>query len=134
MKHGALSSRLVIPRAQEIVTELAEHLPGYLSEPSYAPAVMAYAVTLARVERVATWLEAQDGGGIPELNGEGGVRPATDLLLKLERQAEAQRQRLGLDPLSRARLGKDVTQAQVSVTALLAERQRLRDRGVDPDA
>ena len=130
LKHGARSDRLIVPRAGEIVEELAEHLPGYLLEPSYAPAVMAYATTLARIERVAAYLEAQEGG-IPEVAADGQVRSATNLLLKLEARAESQRQRLGLDPLSRAKLGRDVTQAQVSITAQLAAYRAAQQDGGD---
>jgi hypothetical protein len=112
-----------MPRAKEIAEQLAETLPGYLAEPSYAPAVQAYCITLARIERVASWLEQQTDGDIPELDGDGVVRAAADLLLRLERQAEAQRQRLGLDPLSRARLGRDVAGTRLTIAQQLAAYQ-----------
>jgi hypothetical protein len=127
LRHGARSERLIVPRAEEIVEELAETLPGYLAEPSYAPALLAYATTLARIERVAAYLEAQEGG-IPEVAADGQVRSATNLLLKLEARAESQRQRLGLDPLSRARLGRDVVSAQVGITDLWAAAEAQREQ------
>jgi hypothetical protein len=129
LSHGGYVSALVAPRAREIAFALAQTLPPYLlSDPAYAPAVEAYSVVLARIERVSAWLEAQAGDGIPEIDGDGRVRGAMDLLLRLERQAADHRARLGLDPLSRARLGRDVTQAQVSITQALAARQAERER------
>lgn len=129
LKHGGYSAAVVTPRAREIASALAGTLPGYLTtDPAYAPAVEAYSVVLARIERVSAWLEQQAGEGIPEIDADGRVRGAMDLLLRLERQAADHRARLGLDPLSRARLGRDVTQAQASITQVLAARQAEREQ------
>ena len=54
----------------------------------------------------------------------GKVRPAADLLSRLEVTAAAMRSKLGLDPLSRAKLGRDTAASQVDlarVWAALAE-------------
>ncbi|WP_193311435.1 hypothetical protein [Georgenia satyanarayanai] len=134
--HGAQSDRLVRPRALEIATDLAEDdaLPAYLAERSYRPALMAYATTLARIERVESWLERTvPEHGVPELDGEGAVRGATKLLERLERSADRQRQELGLTPLSRARLGRDVAVQQVSLLQVWEAEDRAREAQQDDD-
>lgn len=124
LTHGAYSDRLVGPRALEIAQHLTEDgaFPGYLAEPRYRPAVLAYCTTLARLERVERWLEAQAAEGVPlELAENGEVRGATRLLMDLERQAERHRQALGLTPLAAARLGKDVAAQSVSLAQVWAQ-------------
>ena len=117
-KHGAYSDRRVLPVAEHLLEDLLPTLPAYLQEARYAPAVRAYALVLARIERVERWLEAQaDEGGIPEIDDAGEVQSAMGLLLKLEGLADRHRSSLGLTPLSAARLGKDVA-ATVSLTQL----------------
>ncbi len=84
LRHGAWSDRLVRPRALEIARALADEgaFPAYLAEPRYRPAVMAYATTLARIERLETWLEDQAAEGVPmELEQDGQVKAATGLEL-----------------------------------------------------
>jgi hypothetical protein len=121
LSHGGYVAALVNPRAREIASALAETLPHYLTtDPAYAPALEAYSVVLARIERVSAWLEQQAADGIPEIDGDGRVRGAMDLLLRLERQAADHRTRLGLDPLSRARLGRDVASQQESLAQAMS--------------
>lgn len=129
LKHGAYSGD-VLPAAEAILANLLPTLPDYLREARYGPAVRAYAVCLTRLDRVTAWLEAQPvaEGGIPELTADGEVRAAMVLLLRLEREADRHRTGLGLTPLAAARLGRDVTQAQQSITQVLAARQAERER------
>lgn len=128
LKHGARSDRLVRPAALAILADLQadDGLPGYLTEPSYRPALLAYASTLARIERIQGWLESTVAEhGVPELSDDGGVRGATRFLERLEASAARQRSDLGLTPMSRARLGKDVAQGQqASLSALWAAQDR----------
>lgn len=122
--HGAYSPRRVDPLAQDLVDGVlalaaAEgSTVAYLADVTYRQALWAWARTEARVQLVAEWL--LDRGG-QEVDAEGEVLGAAKLLNRLEANALAQRQRLGLDPLSRARLGKDVASAQVDVAKLMAE-------------
>ncbi len=124
LRHGAFSDRLVRPRALEIAHGLADDgaLPAYLAEPRYRPAVMAYAMTLARLERVESYLEGLAAEGVPpELEADGTVKAATGLVMALERAADRHRDRLGLSPLAAARLGRDVAASQVSLSLMWAE-------------
>ena len=108
--HGAYSPRKVDPLAGDLVTlyldaAAAPHSAvAYLADPSYRPALWSWARTEARIQLLQEWL-ADHGGDVDD---DGNVRQAAELLTRLERQAMDARARLGLDPLSRAKLGKDV--------------------------
>lgn len=106
-------------------------VPPFLQAPEYGPAMLAYATTLVRIRQVETWLSRTAWQGTPEeLDGEGQVRSAALLLERYERSAARQRQELGLTPLSRARLGKDVAAGR-SIADMLEERRRQRAGGHD---
>lgn len=115
MRHGAYSPRRVDPLATTLVEAVMEATP-YLGEASYAPALWAWARAEARVQLLTEWL---DDHGL--LDDDGRPRGAADLLVRCERLAAESRARLGLDPLSRARLGRDVTAARVDLAQLFAE-------------
>lgn len=122
VKHGASSPRMFEPRAVELAESLLAlaAVPGspvaYLCDVSYGPSVAAWARVEARLGRLDEWLV---GRGL--LDEDGTPRPAvTRLLDRFETQAANLRARLGLDPLSRARLGRDVTAAQVDLARLLS--------------
>ncbi len=111
LQHGAYSSRVVEPVAVRLAAELEAASPEWLADVDRA-AVDAYARAEARVEVLARWL---DEHGM--LADDGKVRPAADLLVRLERLAADARSRLGLDPLSRARLGRDTAVARAAASS-----------------
>ncbi len=119
--HGGLSPRLIEPRAADIADALVALASeptspvGYLADVSYGPAVRAWARCEASIERLDAFLGAR---GL--LDDEGIPRPATRLLDRLETRSESLRARLGLDPLSRARLGRDIVAGSVDVARLMA--------------
>ena len=104
MRHGAWSERRVAPLAARLVAEVVEG-NSYLQDAAYASALQSWGRTEARIELVTTYM-LEHG----DLDGDGSVRPAADLLNRLEARAENLRARLGLDPLSRSRLGLNVSQ------------------------
>jgi hypothetical protein len=124
MKHGAYSERRLSAAVEGLVQgllELAAQPDGsiaYLRDPSYLPSVRAWARVEAQIGLVSKWLAEKTDGGL--LDNAGEIRPAANLLVKLERQAETLRARLGLDPLSRARLGRDVAASSVDMAMLMA--------------
>jgi hypothetical protein len=150
--HGAESERSVAPLAQRIETALLEDAdtPDYLRAPSYLPAVRAW----ARAEAVASllwgFLAGQDAqaaltetitGEETEESSKGTVkrrsvsRRVVSVLSELHRaetRAMNLRGRLGLDPLSRAKIMKDLgiaRQAGGDAIAKLGERGReIRER------
>ena len=72
-----------------------------------AVSVKLLATVLAQLDAVTDYL-AQHG----QLIRGGGVRPASDLQLKLLARAEALTDRLGMNPTSRAKLGLTLAQTQ----------------------
>lgn len=127
LKHGAYSPHVVAALARTIVDQVLEQaaLPGaptaYLQDLSYRPALWDYATALAQQSRFAEAL-AQHG----ECEGCKRCHGWDEKLRRWQVTVMTHRQRLGMDPLSRARLGKDVAAAQVDLASLLsAERARL---------
>lgn len=150
LRHGARSERKVAPLAEEI--ELAARndpsWPSYLDSAEYAAAVSAWARAEAVVSLLWTWLSEHAEQGVEELLAETsseqsdetrvkgrtrrvstGRRVASVLeqLRKWETAAANHRARLGLDPLSRARLGRDVAIG----SAVAGQLDRLRDTGAE---
>lgn len=117
LKHGAYSERRVEPIAVELAAGITTVRPD-LAEPRFVFAVRAWARAEARVANVEDWLVDR---GL--LGDDGDPRPATELLLKLERQAADLRARLGLDPRSDAQLSRERTDATRSAVDLDAVRQ-----------
>ncbi len=114
LTHGGYSPRKVDPLAAEIVGAVREHVTWWRAADE--PSIWAWARTEARAQLIAEWL-AEKGGDLDDV---GAVRPAADLLTKLEARAESMRARLGLEPLSRARLGRDVAAQSVDLARLWA--------------
>lgn len=153
-RHGAYSSRTVAPLAAEIeaAARADESWPPYLTDPSYAPAVAAWATAeavcvllrrhVAGLDLADAIAETADEESTTE-RGEGGstrttrtrrTRSALDLLHRSESSAATHRARLGLDPASRARLGRDVTAAQTDLVQMLtAARERAERDDQAPD-
>lgn len=118
LKHGAYSDRMVEPRAQALLDEVVESATWWT--PADAPAARAWAVAEARCQLVSEYLAQVGGDAGGMVDGEGAVRPAATHLLRLEARAESLRSKLGLDPLSRARLGRDTAAGAVDLAALFA--------------
>jgi hypothetical protein len=123
VKHGVWSPRRVQPLASGLHARLMAEVAvpnsptPWLAEVTFQPPVWAWARTEARIQLVSEWL--MDRGS--EVDDKGEALGAANLLSKLERAAESLRSRLGLDPLSRARLGRDVTAGAVHIAQLMAE-------------
>lgn len=116
LRHGAYSPRRVDPLAAEYAALIEPE--SYLADPSYAPAVWAWARAEARCTLLAEYLADRD-----LLDAKGRPLPAMELVIRMERLAAEARARLGLDPLARARLGKDITSQSVDLARLYAERR-----------
>jgi hypothetical protein len=123
LRHGVYSPRRVEPLVAQLVEQrLADDATAFLRQPAYRPALFSWARHEARVLLLDEWLqrhvEATDGCvGCKE------CEPKAEQLLKFEKSAAMQRGRLGLDPLSRARLGRHVVAAQVDMARLLSRPQ-----------
>lgn len=123
MKHGAGSPRRVDPVAAELVAALLEdEAVAYLRAPRFGAAVRAWAVAEAKCALVSAWV---DGMSVEAAaSSKQGQTSPLELLRKWETTAQTHRGRLGLDPVSAARLGKDISQGRQADAA--AELTRLR--------
>jgi hypothetical protein len=113
LKHGAGSPRVVDPLAAELVADALTAVPD-LERPEYRATVEAWAREEARCRLLSAWLNQH---GL--MDDEGRLRPAEQALHRAETRATNLRSRLGLDPLSTARLGRDKAQARAMSMALL---------------
>lgn len=128
--HGATSPRKVDPLARELVEQvLADEQAAHVRAPVYRYALWAWARAEAQCQLLTEFLARRGeeaGDGVGDL-GAVRVRSAYLLLHRAEARATTQRTRLGLDPLSRARLGKDIASGQLDTARLMAELEQ-RDR------
>jgi hypothetical protein len=105
--HGAWSPRYIEPLAQDLVDLMvADPDTAYLATPKWRPALLAWARAEAAVQLLNEYLSNCGEDGIGDLD-EASVRTAHLLLHRAETRATTGRTRLGLDPLSAARLGRD---------------------------
>lgn len=127
LQHGVYSERRLAPIVAALVEErLADDATPYLRQPAYRAALTAWARQEARVLLLDAWLQRH----LDETDGCVGCKacePKADQLLRFEKSAATQRGRLGLDPLSRARLGRDVASASFDLARWMAEEQKRRD-------
>lgn len=127
--HGARSERRIAPMAARIEREAraGEGWPPYLESPAFGPAVAAWARSEAVVALLWQWLAEQDIDTAladvtteesTEAHAKGkGIRRSTsrrtvsvlEQLRKAEAAARTHRQSLGLDPVSQARISRDLS-------------------------
>lgn len=134
LRHGAWSVRRVDPVATSLVEQLlADDDVAYLREPRWAAAVAAWGRCEARVELLLTYIAGLAvEGQLGDLD-DPKVVTAYKLLERFEASAVQQRGRLGLDPLSASRIGRDKAAAGVDVARLMAALAEDYDDG-DGDA
>ena len=150
---GAGSERRLGPLADLFVAALMadEATPDYVREPSYRWAVQAWGRAEAIVMLLSDWLSGMDVEAAltevteseeTEERSKGGLKAkrtmrsrrvasVADQLHRHEVRAMQLRARLGLDPLSRARLGKDVASSKLDLARLWAEEDRAAGKDGD---
>jgi len=116
--HGAYSSQIVIPKADEFAAWVLETYSHLRLEDG--PAVRNYAVVQVQAWLVAGWVEEH---GV--FDSKHRIRPAVELMRKLTLAASTLAGKLGLDPTSRAAL--DVDRAQTARIAFDLAREDLRE-------
>ena len=128
VRHGAWSPRRVEPLARELVDlVLADPDIGYLAAASYRPALWSWATAEVRAQLFSEALADHECTGCKR------CAEWDERLRRWQTTAMNHRQRLGLDPLSRARLGRDVAAAQVDVAELLTRLREAAGRREDGD-
>jgi hypothetical protein len=121
VKHGATSPELVQERARELMPEIFA-ANGQLDQVRDGPAVLRYAVVLARIERVYAWLSEQDDAVFAEV-GAGTTHGVYQRLERWERQASESEDKLAIAPLTRAKLGIDHLRAAATAEEIEAARK-----------
>jgi hypothetical protein len=132
VKHGARSPRVVGPLAEQIAAELLGDpgCPAYLRDPGWRFTIESWAQARAELILLREWrdrLTAEESATEHSYTDETEDRPAMGKLARrghaqrvesvlaaidrAERRAERLGARLGLDPSSRAKLGKSVTES-----------------------
>ena len=114
VRHGGYSHRVSEPRARAILDQLRRENPAWIEDVDDF-ALTAWARVEARVQIVEEYVQTHG-----ELTTKGNPTPAASFLTRLQRTAADHRARLGLDPLSRARLGRDTAAARLDLAALWA--------------
>jgi hypothetical protein len=125
--HGAYSAERTDPIARRYLAEIADD-PSleYLHQPRFHAGLWLWASAMAKVELLSAWVDEQDIEDAAD--SDRGKTSALELLRKWMATAQTWASRLGLDPLSAARLGKDVAQgrqadAATTLTALRAQHE-----------
>jgi hypothetical protein len=141
--HGARSPAKIGPLAAEIRAELLTHpeCPAYLRDPGWRYTLESWSEARAELVLLRAWrdrMTTEESATELVLTDETEDRPTPGrakkrgrsqriesvlaMIDRAERRAERLGAKLGLDPLSRARLGKDVSAARDDLAVLLAER------------
>jgi hypothetical protein len=84
---------------------------GHLEELRDGAAVVRYAMTLARIERVYSWLAERDDPVFSDLDA-GTIHAVHQRLGEWEKRADALEAQLCIAPLTRAKLGLDKMRAK----------------------
>lgn len=113
VKHGAYSKRIIDPMAAKIGNELVESYP-HLRD--FLEATLEYARVDAQVERLQMWVNEHG-----ELDDEGEPTSANILLLRTRTHLLNLADRLGLTPLARAKLGRDVAATERDLVTMMQE-------------
>lgn len=118
--HGAFSPSRTDPIAHGFINELvADPATAYLGQPRFSAALWHWASAQAKVQLLEEWVAGMDIQDAAD--SERGKTSVLELLRKWIATAQTQAARLGLDPLSAARLGKDVASTQVDLATLLSK-------------
>lgn len=119
LTHGAYSDAVVRPEADALISGLLENNPHLALERDGA-ALLRYAMTLVRIERVWAWLDQQSDPVFSQAT-DGEVHGVYQTLDAWERRASRDEERLGIAPLTRVKLGLNVARG-AALAAHLRER------------
>lgn len=119
--HGIYSPRTVDPIARQYIADVErDPSTAYLAQPRFAAALASWASARAKVQLLEEWVDSLRIDAAAD--SDRGKTSPLELLRKWTVRADNQAARLGLDPLSAARLGKDVAQGrQADAAAILTQ-------------
>ena len=126
LRHGVRSPRVLEPVASALLEEVqGDTSLAYLQLPAYRATLGNWARAQAAADLFGTWLFAKP---IEEQikPPRGGAKTPLDEWLSLVKTSTALADRLGLTPLARARLGRDVVAAEALAASTL---DQIKERG-----
>lgn len=128
-RHGAYSPRKVDPLAREIVEAILEDptTPMHVTAAAYRLELWALGRAEARVQLLTEWLDEVAGDRLVAPPGSHRVKAANLELHRAETRAASARSRLGLTPVSAAKLGKNVAQGQVAQADMALRMKAMHD-------
>jgi hypothetical protein len=120
--HGAATEKVYTPIAEVITTDLLTDVtcPDYLKAPVMRYAIRGWAVAEAKCLLVEEWLESLSTEEQFVARKQGQSAPM-EIWVKLEKHAANMRARLGLDPVSKVRIGKALTSTGLDLAQLAAK-------------
>ena len=135
-RRGARVAERLSPVAQVVTSELLgmPQCPDWLKDPSFTYSIAGWANAEARLLLYETWMDAQSDE--VKYLATGAQEPLISRWTRLSELAARHRGRLGLDPVSRVRIGKALTSAGVDIAKLAAMeygRQQDDESQVDSD-
>ena len=118
--HGLRSPSRTTQVADVIVSDLMgmPQCPEWLHDPSFSHAVRGWANSEARLLMYETWMDDQPDE--VKYLATGAQEPLISRWTRLSELAARHRGRLGMDPVSRVRIGKALTSAGVDIAKLAA--------------
>lgn len=139
--HGVHSERLVSPVAAMLKEQLLADpdLPEYLRQPQFAHAVDAYCWAQGQCIKLREYVarleledaltdrtetsetEDRDGGSVTRRSTSRRIEAAHEVARKYEVHAASLRAKLGLDPASAAKLGRNLAAARLDIAQAMAQ-------------
>lgn len=114
--HGVRSEAVFSPVAEAIAAETLVSAPEFLGDPSFRFALRAWAEAEAQVLLYESWM-----GQLPleaRYSAKGAQQPPVGMWAALSKHAAGLRTRLGLDPVSRVRIGASLASQSVDLAQL----------------
>ena len=128
--HGTYSPARVDPIAHQYIAEIcADPSTAYLKQARYSAALWSWASAQAKVQLLSEWVE--DMTLAESTDSARGQTSPLELLRKWMATSQTWAARLGLDPLSAARLGKDVSQGRQADAASMLTTLRAQHEAAD---
>jgi len=128
VKHGAFTPARINPVAEQIIAGIhADDDLSILRMPAFQYGLWAYATAAARVLRLEEWVDSMPIQQAAD--SDRGKTSPLELLRKWQTYMDNKAARLGLDPISYAKLHKTVASTKVDLARLLSEFDDTDDGG-----
>lgn len=114
--HGTHTPLLTDPIADSFIAEMMAVAPGYMDDASFRYAIRGWAMAETRSLLYDTWMDGLEDE--EKYRATGAQAPAIARSQELAEAAARARTRIGLDPVSRVKIGKALTSQGVDLAKL----------------